>query len=160
VQESVTGKIGTYELPFVVPDLSADTTGLKLSSIVWSSQKQPVKAAVASAEKTNKKQMDASPLVDGDEQIVPNISKVFKRGQDMYVTFDVYDARPDPADSKSKKLKVYMSFFNEKNLEAFRVEPLDVTQTTNTRPDAAPVKLMVPLKGLAPGRYVCQINVF
>jgi hypothetical protein len=28
-----------------------------------------------------------------------------------------------------------------------------------TRPNAVPVQLQVPLKGLAPGRYICQINV-
>jgi hypothetical protein len=28
-----------------------------------------------------------------------------------------------------------------------------------TRPNAVPVELQVPLKGLAPGRYTCQLNV-
>jgi VWFA-related protein len=41
VRENVTGKLGTFDMRFTIPDLSADTTGLKLSSIVWSSQREP-----------------------------------------------------------------------------------------------------------------------
>jgi VWFA-related protein len=161
VQEDLTGKIGTVTQNFVIPDLSAETSGLKMSSIIWSSQKISAAAAVGVADKkVSTKELIASPLVDGDEKIVPNISKAFARSQNMYVTFDVYDAKPDPADPKARKVKVTMSFFNEKNVEAFVVQPLDATQVTSTRPEAVPVKLMVPLKGLAPGRYICQVNVF
>jgi VWFA-related protein len=161
VQEDLTGKIGTVTQNFVVPDLSAETSGLKMSSIIWSSQKTSAAAAVGSAEKkVSTKELIASPLVDGDEKIVPNISKAFSRNQNMYVTFDVYDAKPDPANSKARKVKVTMSFFNEKNIESFVVNPVDATQLAATRPEAVPVKLMVPLKGLAPGRYICQVNVF
>jgi hypothetical protein len=161
VQEDLTGKIGTVEQNFIVPDLSAETSGLKMSSIIWSSQKQPFTASVGAADKkVSAKEMIASPLVDGNEKIVPNISKAFKRSQNMYVTFDVYDAKPDPADATARKIKVTMSFFNEKNVEAFVVQPVDATQISSIRPEAVPVKLMVPLKGLAPGRYVCQVNVF
>jgi len=159
VQENITGKMGTFQTRFVVPDLSADTSGLKLSTIVWSSQKQSLKTAVGVAEKVSKKEMDASPLIDGDEKVVPNITKVFKRSQNLYVTFDVYDARPDPKDSKSRRVKVGMSFFNEKGAKAFEVQALDETQIATSRPETVPVRLMVPLKDLAPGRYICQINV-
>ena len=27
------------------------------------------------------------------------------------------------------------------------------------RPDAVPVRIQIPLKNVAPGRYVCQLNV-
>jgi VWFA-related protein len=159
VQENITGKMGTFEAHFTIPDLSADTSGLKLSSIIWSSQKQPLSTAVGVAQKLSKKEKVADPLVDGDEKLVPNITKVFKRSQDLYVAFDVYDAKPDPQNSMARKVKVSMSFFNDKGAKAFEVQPLDETEVTSARPEAVPVKLQVPLKELAPGRYVCQINV-
>ena len=56
VRENVTGKMGTFETQFTVPDLSADTSGLKLSSIIWSSQREPMKAAVGAAEKITAKE--------------------------------------------------------------------------------------------------------
>ena len=48
VRENITGKMGTFETRFTVPDLSADTSGLKLSTIIWSNQREPYKAAVGS----------------------------------------------------------------------------------------------------------------
>ncbi len=166
VRENVTGKMGTYETRFIVPDLSADTSGLKTSTIVFSNQRAPLKSAVGSAEKANTKTVLADPLIDGDTKIMPNIgdTKVFRRRQNMFVTFDVYDARPDPKDAKLRHVKVSMSLFSRNKATgadklAFQVAPLEFTQISETRPDAVPVKLQLPLKDLAPGEYTCQINV-
>jgi hypothetical protein len=159
VRENVTGKLGTFDMRFTIPDLSADTTGLKLSSIVWSSQREPLKAAVGAAEKITAKERLANPLIVGEEKIVPNITRVFRRSQNLYVTFDVYDAQPDPADAQKRQLKVRMSLFNRKGVKAFEVGPVDATRLAATRPGAVPVQIQIPLKDLAPGRYICQIDV-
>ena len=159
VRENATGKLGTFDTRFTIPDLSADTTGLKLSSIVWSSQREPLKAAVGVAEKITAKGRLANPLIVGEEKIVPNITRVFRRSQNLYVTFDVYDAQPDPADAQTCRLKVRMSLFNRKGIKAFEVGPVDATHLAATRPGAVPVQIQVPLKDLAPGRYICQIDV-
>jgi len=159
VRENVSGKMGTFETRFTIPDLSADTSGLKLSSVVWSSQREPLKAVVGKAEKMSEKQAGANPLIVDGEKVVPNITKVFRRRQNLYVTFDVYDARPDPANTKSRRVRVSMSLFNQKGNKAFEVGPLDATELSGKRPEAVPVKFQVPLKDLAPGRYICQINV-
>ena len=159
VRENATGKLGTFDTRFTIPDLSADTTGLKLSSIVWSSQREPLKAAVGAAEKITAKERLANPLIVGEEKIVPNITRVFRRSQNLYVSFDVYDAQADPADAQACRLKVRMSLFNRKGVKAFEVGPVDATRLAPTRPGAVPVQIQVPLKDLAPGRYICQIDV-
>ena len=159
VRENITGKMGTFETKFIVPDLSADTSGLKMSTIIWSSQREKVAAAVGSAEKMTKKDMTSNPLIVGDEKVIPNITKVFRRSQSLYVNFDVYDSRPDPANASARRVKVSMSLFNAKGAMAFEVGPLDETQVAATRPEAVPVQFQVPLKDLAPGHYTCQINV-
>jgi VWFA-related protein len=159
VRENITGKMGTFETRFTVPDLAADTSGLKLSTIIWSSQREKVTAAVGSAEKVTKKDLTANPLIVGDEKVIPNITKVFRRTQNLYVNFDVYDSQPDPADFKARRVRVGMSFFNRKGAKAFEVGPIDAKRVADTRPEAVPVQFQVPLKDLAPGRYICQINV-
>jgi hypothetical protein len=163
VRENVSGKMGTFETKFIVPDLSADTSGLKLSTVIWSSQREPMKAAVGAAEKVTKKEATANPLIihgdGGDEKLLPNITRVFRRSQNLYVTFDVYDARPDPANSKARRVKVSMSLFNQAGTKAFEIGPLDATQLASTRPETVPVSFTIPLKDLAPGRYTSQINV-
>ena len=159
VRENLTGKMGTFEARFVIPDLAADSVMLKTSSVIWSSQREPVKATAGAAEKMNRKAVLANPLIVGEEKLVPAVTKVFRRSQNMYVTFDVYDAAPDPANAKARKIAVSMSLFNQKGAKAFEVAPVEATELASTRPNTVPVQLQVPLKGLAPGRYTCQINV-
>jgi VWFA-related protein len=159
VRENISGKMGTFEMRFVVPDLAADTSGLKMSSIIWSNQREAAKAAVGAAEKLTKKDSTANPLIDGEEKIVPNITHVFRRNQNLYVSFDVYDAVPDPKNAKARRVKVSLSWFNQKGAKAFEVGPIDATDVASTRPEAVPVKIQVPLKDVAPGRYTCQVNV-
>ena len=159
VREAQSGKMGTFDARFVVPDLAADSMTLKTSSIIWSSQREPLKAAVGEAEKIKWKKVQSNPLVVGEEKVVPNITKVFRRSQNMYISFDVYDAAPDPADARARKVAVSMSLFNQKGAKAFEAGTLHATELAATRPNAVPVQLQVPLKDLAPGRYTCQINV-
>jgi hypothetical protein len=129
--------------------------------VIWSNQREPFKAAVGAAEKGRAVQRTArpNPLVVGEEKVVPSITKVFRRNQNMTISFDVYDAVPDPANPRARRVAVSMSLFNEKGAKAFSAGPLMATELAATRPNAVPVQLQVPLKGLAPGRYTCQLNV-
>ena len=161
VRENLSGKMGTFDMRFVVPDLAADSAVLKTSSVIWSNQREPFKAAVGAADnqRTIRRTARPNPLVVGDEKVVPSITKVFRRDQNMTISFDVYDAAPDPANARARRIAVSMSLFNEKGAKAFEAGPLTATDLATTRPNAVPVQLQVPLKGLAPGRYTCQLNV-
>jgi len=159
VREGQSGKMGVFDAKFTVPDLAADSMTLKTSSIVWSSQREMLKAAVGSAEQVSKKIATANPLITGEEKVVPNIGKVFRRGQNLYVDFDVYDAAPDPKDANARAVDVKLSLFNQKGDKAFEVTPVKFTQLVGTRPNAVPVQIKIPLKSLAAGRYICQLNV-
>jgi VWFA-related protein len=159
VRENVTGKMGTFEARFTVPDLSADTSGLKLSSIIWSSQREAVTAVVGAAEKVNKREIRANPLIVGDQKVIPNITHVFRRGQTLCVNFDVYDALPDPENNRARRVKVSMDLFNQAGKKAVEVGPVDATRVAPTRPEAVPVQFQVPLKGVPRGEYISQINV-
>ena len=159
VRENVSGKMGTFKTRFTVPDLSADTSGLKLSTIVWSSQREAVTAAVGSAQRFSRRDVVANPLIVGDQKVIPNITHVFPRSGNLYVNFDVYDALPDPADARKRRVKVSMSLFNAEGVKTFEVGPLDATQLSPTRPEAVPVQVEIPLKDVGRGEYMCQINV-
>jgi VWFA-related protein len=158
VRENISGKMGTFEQKFVVPDLSADTSGLKLSSIILSNQRNAVTSAVGSAERASRQTLAANPLVVGNEKVIPNVTKVFRRTQTLYVNFDVYDALPDPTDTKSRRVKVSMSLFDKTGKKAFEVGPIDATQVSPTRPEAVPVQFQIPLKDIPAGEYTTQIT--
>jgi len=159
VREGQSGKMGVFDAKFTIPDLAADSMTLKTSSIVWSSQREMLKSAVGAAEQVSRKIVNANPLISGEEKVVPNIGKVFRRGQNLYVDFDVYDAAPDPANANARDVDVQLSLFNQKGEKAFQVGPVKATQLVGTRPNAVPVQIKIPLKSLAAGRYVCQLNV-
>jgi VWFA-related protein len=159
VRENITGKMGTFDTKFTIPDLSADTSGLKLSTVILSNQKEPVTAVVGTAEHFSRKEVRANPLIVGDHKVVPNINHVFRRSQSLYVNFDVYDALPDPANTKNRRVKVTLSLFNKKSVKTFEVGPVEATQLAATRPEAVPVQIEIPLKDVTRGEYVCQINV-
>jgi len=156
VRENETGKMGTFETRFTVPDLSADTPGLKLSSIIWSNQREPLQAAVGAAEKATHKEVSANPLISDDQKVVPNITHVFRRDQNLYVTFDVYDSIPDPSAPDGRRVKVSMSLFTTKGAKAFEIGPIAATHLVSTRPEAVPVQVQIPLKDMAPGRMFAR----
>ncbi|MEI9974004.1 MAG: VWA domain-containing protein [Ignavibacteriota bacterium] len=61
VREGQSGKMGTFDTRFVIPDLAADSMTLKTSSVVWSSQRESLKAAVGQAEQITKRNAAANP---------------------------------------------------------------------------------------------------
>lgn len=82
--------MGTFESPFTVPDLAAGNA-LRVSSIVLSNQRERVDEQVAGI-KNKKKLLVVNPLIDDTGQkLVPNVTKVFRSGQNMFVYLEVYD---------------------------------------------------------------------
>ena len=93
VRENETGKIGTYEKKFVIPDLTTDQPTLPTSSVILSNQRQPLNAALYSAEK-DKNLLAENPLVQDNQKLIPSVTRVFKKGQDMYVYVETYEPQP------------------------------------------------------------------
>jgi VWFA-related protein len=155
-RENQTGKMGTFETQFTVPDLTAAQPGLPISSVVWSNQREPLNAAVGSAS-TQKKLLAIHPLVMDGQKLVPSITRVFKRDQNMYVYFEVYDPATDPA-KKAESVAATLSFYRGKT-KISESQPVRITETPKARPHMAPFEFQASLAKLNPGRYVCQVNV-
>jgi VWFA-related protein len=155
-RENTLGKMGTFETKFTVPDLYAETTSLRTSSVVWANQREALANAVGTVER-NKKLLASHPLIQEGQKLIPSITRVFRRNQDLYVYFEVYDAAAGAAD-KAPNLVANLRFYRGK-VKAFQSEAVQVTQTIASRKQAAAVELRVPLEKLTPGRYTCQVNV-
>ena len=154
-RENLTGRMGTFETKFVVPDLGGGGR-LKLSSVVWSNQKEPVNAAIGAAE-TNKKLLAANPLVQGDQKTVPSITRVFRKDQTMYVYFEVYDPSMDP-DRKIPSVTAAIDLLSGSR-KIYSSPPIRLNKLATTRPGVAPFAFQIPLAKLPPGQYVAQVNV-
>jgi VWFA-related protein len=152
-RENATGKMGTFEAKFTVPDLTADLKYLPISSVVLSYQREKVERAVASAEK-DKKLISANPLVQEGEKLVPSVTRVFRKDHEMYVYLEAYQ----PNAENTQMMVATIGFYRGK-VKAFESAPLKITDGLNPKSKAVPVSMRVPLDKLQPGRYTCQVSL-
>ncbi|HLI82816.1 MAG TPA: VWA domain-containing protein [Bryobacteraceae bacterium] len=152
-RENETGKIGTFETKFVVPDLTTEQKYLPISSVVLSNQRQKLDAAVASAER-DKKLLAEHPLVQDGQKLIPSVTRVFRKDQEMYVYLEAYE----PTAQTAQPVLARVSFYRGK-IKAFETEPLEVDQGLNSKTKALPLRFSIPLEKLQPGRYTCQVSV-
>src|SRR5580704_697771 len=155
VRENLTGKIGTFDTRFEIPDLQIPAASVKMSSVVWANQREPLTAAVGAAEK-QKKLMAENPLVQDSQKLIPSVTKVFRKNQSLYVYLEVYEPVSDPAD-KRPSVVAELSIFRG-NLKAFESEPVRVTGLGEHRA-TMPIQFQVPLNKLRAGQYTCQLNI-
>lgn len=154
-RENQTGKMGTYETPpFTIPDMSTEK-GLRISSVIYSSQKDPIAAAVGSAV-NDKKALSADPLIQDGQKIVPSITGVFRKDQNMYVYFEVYD--PSPDDQKAPNVAAEVDLYRGAR-KVYTSAPLQVTKLSTARPGLAPFSFQIPLAKIATGQYTAQVTV-
>src|SRR5207253_8952617 len=62
-RDAETGRIGTYEAPFVIPNLNKEDKSIPISSVVLSSQRVDMRDALYNAAKDKGKSEAANPLV-------------------------------------------------------------------------------------------------
>lgn len=153
VRDNGTGKMGTYETKFLIPDLTTEQKLLPISSVILSSQRMDPNAAVFSAER-DKKLMALNPLIQDGKQLVPSVTRVFNKAQDMFVYLEAYE----PAADTTQPLVASVTFFRGKT-KAFETAPLEVTQGLNDKSKAVPLRFSVSMGKLQPGRYTCQVSV-
>ena len=105
----------------------------------------------------NKKMLAAHPLIENNQKLIPSITRVFRKAQNLYVYLEAYDPTPDPADKKPNMV-ASVSFFKGK-VKAFETDPVKLDQTSAKRPNVLPIEFQVPLAKLTPGQYICQVSV-
>ena len=152
-RENQNGKMGTFEMKFNVPDLSKQSTAVRMSSVVWSNQREPLNASVGSAG-TNKKLLEAHPLVENGQKLVPDITRVFRKDQKLYVYFEVYDPGTEASPSVTAELMMFRG-----RSKAFESAPVRQTKVKSGRPGTLAFEFQLPLANIPPGQYVCQVSV-
>lgn len=104
----------------------------------------------------NARLSEASPLVDEGQQLVPSITRVFRKDQNLYVYMEVYD--PSLGADQKPSVAATLSFYRGKN-KMFESEPVHLDSFIPQRGQTLPVKFQVPLAKLPTGVYTCQINL-
>ncbi len=155
VRENQTGNMGTFETDIQVPDMKK-MPGLKLSSVVMSSQSTPDK---------DKKSID--PLVRDGVAWVPNVPHVFRQDQHLNFLYEVYSPTKEkdataqggaPAAKDAVRVLTSIEFLLG-GVKVYETPTVEATSINIPERDAVGFQFDVPLAGLKTGTYVCQVNV-
>lgn len=159
-RENGEGKVGTFESPFTVPDLDSGAA-LRVSSLILSNQRQAVKERIGGVA-NGKKLVAANPLIDGNgQQLMPNVTKVFRPGQTLMAYLEVYDpAIPDslPGNMKFADVEASLALYKG-DKKVFETPSVRASRMDAKRTATLPINLQTAVDKIEPGRYECQVNV-
>jgi len=150
VRENQTGAMGAFEIgddknenDFIVPELKK--APIKLSSVLVASQRTP-----------NAAKNSPNLIVRDGLEYVPNVAHVFRQDQHLYFLYEVYD----PTKVKNAAVHVLTSIeFLNGGAKVYET-PLVTADVVNVpQRNAVAFQFDVPLSGLKPGTYICQVNV-
>ncbi len=160
-RENGEGKTGTFETAFNVPDLGGGSA-LRLSSVILSNQREPIKAQIAGAQ-NNRKLLAQNPLIDADgNKTVPNVTRVFRPGQNLQVFFEVYDpGMPEGAAASAARFADVSAALGlyQGDKKVFESQPVRANRLSAKGDSVLPVHLNASLADLKPGQYTCQVDV-
>jgi VWFA-related protein len=152
-RDDETGRIGTYQTSFVIPDLNKEGQQIPISSVVLSSQRVEFKDALFNV-KDNRKAEAVNPLVQDGKKLIPSVTRVFSESRDMYVYVQAYE--PDaPA---IQPLIAFVGFYRAQ-AKIFETQATIVTSGLSTRLKTVPFNLMIHGSGLKSGEYECQVTI-
>ena len=167
-RDDETGRIGTYQTTFIIPNLNKETKRIPMSSVVLSSQRVSSRDALfnASSNKEQAKNDAVNPLVNQDGKLIPSVTRVFHNDRDLYVYLQAYagagatTSTPVPVTPAAAPgpLLAYVSFYRE-GKKMLEVQPVQVPALTTNKLGTTPVSFRIGMGKLAAGEYQCQVTV-
>ena len=119
-RDAETGRIGTYQMSFTIPNLNKEEKRVPISSVVLSSQRVPLGDSIYNV----KQKIDAeaaNPLVLDGQKLIPSVTRVFSKSRDLYVFLQAYER-----DATSTRPMVAFVSFYQGQVKAFETAPLAV----------------------------------
>jgi VWFA-related protein len=153
-RDAETGRIGTYETTFVIPNLNKEVQRIPVSSVVLSSQRVDLKEAIYNAVKSKEQAEITNPLVQEGEKLIPSVTRVFSKSRQMYIYLQAYE----PAATTTQPLVAFVAFYRGQ-AKVFETQPRSVTDAMSNRLKTMPLRFDLTLDQLSPGAYNCQVTV-
>ena len=163
-RDDETGRIGTYQTTFVIPNLNKEEKRIPISSVVLSSQRVELKEALYDAAKAKDRQKEdaVNPLVQDGKKLVPSVTRVFNLNRQIYVYLQAYKpqvpATQTGAAPGSQPLVAFVGLYSGGS-EVFTTAPIAVIPNASSRLGVAPLSFDFTIDKLTPGQYDCQVTV-
>lgn len=153
-RDDETGRIGTFQTTFVVPNLNKEDRRVAISSVVLSSQRVDLKEAIYNAVKNKDREETTNPLVLEGQKLIPSVTRVFHQNREMYVYLQAYEQ-----DAASvQPLIAFVSFYHAHE-RALETPPIEIKEGMPNRLKTMPLRFSIALSQLPPGAYECQVTV-
>jgi hypothetical protein len=153
-RDAETGRIGTFQTAFVIPNLNKEERRVPISSVVLSSQRVPLKDALYNAVKGKDRSETANPLVQNGQKTIPSVTRVFSKSREMYVYLQAYDQIAPSA----QPFIAFVSLYSGPK-RIYETKPIEITSGSNDRLRTTPIQFSLALGDLAPGKYDCQVTI-
>jgi VWFA-related protein len=153
-RDDETGRIGTFETPFVIPNLNKEQQRVAISSVVLSSQRVDLKQALYNSAKDKGQAESVNPLVQEGQKLIPSVTRVFRKGRDLFVYLQAYEQGVETVEP----LVAFVTFYRGQT-KAFETAPIQVSEALSNRLKTMPLKFSLPLGKLSAGAYTCQVTV-
>jgi VWFA-related protein len=159
-RDDETGRIGTYQTVFVIPNLNKEDKRVPISSVVLSSQRVDLKEALYDVEKGAHKEKEAAvnPLVQDGKKLVPSVTRVFSSSHDLYVYLQAYKQGQQGGPPASQPLFAFVSLYLGDN-KVFETPPAAVVPSAASRLGTMPFNFSLGINRLIAGNYDCQITI-
>jgi VWFA-related protein len=155
-RDDETGRIGTFETNFVIPNLNKEVKKVPTSSVVLSSQRVDLKDSLYNAVKGKDEAKDvaANPLIEDGKKLIPSVTRVFSAGRQMYVYLQAYNEGATAVNP----VVAYVSLYQGQK-KVFEAQPIAVTPAATSHLGMVPLNFTVGLNDLPPGPYDCQVTI-
>ena len=152
-RDSETGRMGTYQASFTVPNLVKELKRVPISSVVLSGQRVPLSDSLYTVQQKLEVE-SVDPLVHDGQKLIPSVTRVFSRSRDLYVFLQAYQRGA----TTTQPLVAFVTFYRGQ-AKAFETPPLAVTEGLDAKTKAVSLRFSLSITDLPPGQYDCQVTV-
>jgi beta-lactamase regulating signal transducer with metallopeptidase domain len=146
-RDAETDRSGTFEMAFIIPNLNREEQRVPISTVVLGSQ-------LVQFNEDAGKNPASNPLVSNGLKLIPSVSRVFSKTQDMYVFLQAYERDATTIRPLVASVTLYRG-----DVKALETPTLRVADVVDARSKAVPFRFAVPLSRLEPGNYECEVIV-
>ncbi|KAA6462003.1 VWA domain-containing protein [Acidobacteria bacterium AB60] len=159
-RDDETGRIGTFQTTFTIPNLNKEEKRVPISSVVLASQRVEQRQAIYDAAKAKDRAKDdaVNPLVQDGKKLIPSVTGVFSANRTLYVYLQAYRQSAAGANPSTQPLFAYVSLYSA-GIEVFESAAIAVAPNAASRLGIAPLSFDLALNQIAAGQYDCQVTV-
>jgi VWFA-related protein len=152
-RDGTTGRIGTFMRSFTIPNLERERVRLPISTVVLASQRVARTEALHTVRQKIASDV-AHPLVEDGQALIPSVTRTFSASRPLFVFLQAYERDA----TAMRPIVAYVTFYRDR-AKAFETDALGLREGWDPKSRAVPIRFTIPLDGLTPGAYDCQVTV-